>query len=265
MNTLALTLNKVCVTRTSQLAGKRNILSDVNVEVSAGELLAVVGPNGAGKSTLLNVMSGLRKPDSGHIFVGQRRLSEMTLRERAQRIACVAQADTANIPLTVFETILLGRAPWQNMRGTVSDEDIALVQAAVECMELEKLTEVPLTHLSGGERQRTLIARALCQHTRLMILDEPTSALDYRHQLMLMEHLAALCRTGVSVVMVVHDIALAARYASSVFLLYEGSCLAQGEPAQVLTEDNLEILYQCHLAVDEDPWTHSLRITPLSC
>jgi len=258
-----LCLEHVCVARPGGHAAA--ILTDISFAAYAGELLVVAGPNGSGKSTLLRIMCGLQIPDAGTVRLEGRRLAAFSLQERARRIAFVSQRGEENVPLTVFEAVLLGRAPWQNMFGSSTDEDVEQVRAALDKMEISALSGRFWTQLSGGERQRAFIARALCQNPRVLVLDEPTSALDYRHQLVLMDQLALLRDNGVCVVMATHDISLAARYANRLLLLKNGACLGQGAPREVLSEERLAKLYQCRLLVDEDPWTHTLRVTPFSC
>ena len=248
--------------------GGRAVLDGVDVTLHAGELLALVGPNGSGKSTLLRVLCGLQPADAGSVEPPCR-----GSRQRARRVAYLPQHAGEPPPFTVEDVVRMGRAPWQNMFGSASPQDDALVEDSLRRMDMWPLRNQPFAACSGGERQRALLARALCQGTPTLLLDEPTSAQDCGQQLRIMETLAAwrAQRPGLAstagedarggIIAVLHDLNLAALYADRVLLLHEGRVAAQGPPLEIFTQAHLQRIYACNLLVDTHPCTTRPRIT----
>lgn len=237
--------------------GGRHILHHVDLTLPPGHLLALVGPNGSGKSTLLRVLAGLLVPQRGEVTPP---LSNP--RQRARRIAYVPQQAGETPPFSVGQAVALGRAPWQNMFGATSAQDAALAEDAMRRMDVLELRHQPLDGCSGGEQQRALLARALCQDADILLLDEPTSAQDYGQQLRIMEALSQwlAARKG-GIIMVLHDLNLAALFAHSAVLLHRGRVHAAGTPDQLFRRHILEPVYQCNLLVDEHPCGTTPRIT----
>lgn len=240
----------------SVAAGGKILAEGVEFSLPQGSILALTGPNGAGKSTLLRVLAGLELPRKGRFFLQKngmlRDMHDMPLKERAKIVSYMEQSIAGDIPLTVKELVMLGRAPWQNVFGHNSTEDESACQNAMERAHVLPLAGRRWQDLSGGERQRALMARVLCQNTALMLLDEPTSALDYRHQQELMELLRRCCKEGRTVIMVTHDLNLASLYADSVLLL-GGKRPVFGTPQEVFVPPVLEDVYGCTLLVDVHP------------
>jgi iron complex transport system ATP-binding protein len=234
--------------------GSQPILQNVSLEVPSGEILAVVGPNGAGKSTLIRAISGVLSPSQGRILAQGQDLTRLDPTSRAHFVAVVPQAQHLPEDFSVTQTVLLGRTPYLGWLGQVSPADRARVEQALVTTQLETLSERLVGQLSGGEQQRVLLARALVQDTAVLLLDEPTAHLDLEHQsriLSLIRGLAA--ETGKSVLMVVHDLNLAALYADRVLILQAGQVYASGTPQQVLTEANLSAVYHTPVRVIPHP------------
>ena len=214
------------------------VLRAVDLTVEPGELVCVVGPNGSGKSTLVKCIDGLLSPSSGSVWIGTDEIRGLRRRDLARRVGYVPQEARPMYSGTVFETALMGRkphAPWRFSR-----RDVELVAHVLVVMGLDDVAREEFMHLSGGQRQRVMIARALVQEPRMLLLDEPTSALDIAHQLETMELIRRVSRTeGPAVVMVVHDLNLAARYADRVVVLSDGAVHAAGPPAAVFTPETV--------------------------
>jgi iron complex transport system ATP-binding protein len=213
--------------------GRRTVLHDVSLSLEGGARVAVVGANGSGKSTLLRALLGLEPRASGSVRLEGRALEEMTRVEIARAATLVLQDTHVEVPISVRDLVALGRFPH---RGTPeSARDRAAVDEALARTELATLAGRDVRTLSGGELQRAHLARALSQETRVVLLDEPTSSLDLHHQLRTLATLRALADDGRAVLVVLHDLTLAARWAERVVVLREGRVHAEGAPADVLT------------------------------
>lgn len=219
----------------------RGILSDISIEVTPGEVLALVGPNGAGKSTLLSIMAGDLAPSSGSCVLNGKEASRYRPEEAARIRAMLMQFNAVAFPFTVWEIVEMGRSPWR--RTPQFAEDAKVIEDVLRVMDIEGLADRRYTQLSGGERARVSFARVLAQKTPLVLLDEPTAALDLKHQQQVMATIRELASTGVTVVVVVHDLSLAARYADRVALMAKGRLEALGTPAEVITAPRVGELY----------------------
>ncbi|WP_411698623.1 heme ABC transporter ATP-binding protein [Conyzicola sp.] len=217
------------------------ILTAVGIEIHAGELLALVGPNGAGKSTLLSVLSGDVRPTNGVVAIGGRDIRSVRHLELARLRSVLTQENQVSFPFTVAEVVEMGRSPWA--RTASRDDDERAIADAIEATDVSHLVTRRYTSLSGGEKARVSLARVLAQSTPVVFLDEPTAALDLRHQEDVMSTAAALARTGRAVVVVVHDLSLAAAYADRVALVASGRLEAVGTPAEVFTAERVERVY----------------------
>lgn len=220
---------------------EREILGGVDLEVRAGEVLALVGPNGAGKSTLLSVLSGDLRPTDGTVELQGRAISSFRPLELARQRAVLSQANSVSFPFRVHEIVQMGRAPW--MRTAELADDDRAVDAAVEATDIAHVLGRRFTSLSGGEQARVSLARVLAQATPIVFLDEPTAALDLRHQEEVMRLARGLAADGRAVVVVVHDLSLAGAYADRIALLDHGRLDAVGTPLQVVTADRVGRVY----------------------
>jgi iron complex transport system ATP-binding protein len=227
----------------------RRVLSDVSLEVSAGEVLALVGPNGAGKSTLLSVLSGERMPSAGLVELSGRDIRTYSPLELARLRSVLTQENALSFPFRVGEVIAMGRAPWTRTEEIARDAS-AIASAAARA-DVTHLAGRRFTELSGGERARVSLARVLAQDTPLVFLDEPTAALDLRHQEDVLRIARALAAEGRAVVVVVHDLSLAGAVADRVALLSAGSLVAVGAPVEVLTAAAISDVYGLPVRVVE--------------
>jgi iron complex transport system ATP-binding protein len=215
---------------------RRLVLKDVSLALSSGHLVALVGPNGAGKTTLLRALAGL-VPSEGAIEVGGAALSSLTLRERARRFAYLPQGHIVHWPLPARDIVALGRYP----HGTtdparLTPKDSEAVLRAMQATDVMEFSERRVTELSGGERSRVALARVLAVEAPVILADEPTASLDPRHQFDVMKSLRASADKGVLVIVVTHDLGLAARFADTVLVLSDGRLVSQGAPAEALSE-----------------------------
>jgi ABC-type cobalamin/Fe3+-siderophores transport system ATPase subunit len=219
----------------------RRVLEDVSLSLERGQIVALIGPNGAGKSTLVRAISGVLMPDEGKIHIGDVDLVRASPWQRARYLAVVPQISQLPTAFTVWQTVLLGRTPYLNILGQISPQDESIARQALAQVEASHLSERRLDELSGGELQRVLLARALAQQTPFLLLDEPTTHLDLQYQVTLLTHLRRLADNGVTssfprrgVLMVLHDLNQAVRYADRVALLVAGRLWAWGTPREVL-------------------------------
>lgn len=216
--------------------GRRTILAGVDLDVRPGEVLGLIGANGTGKSTLLRALAGVRPPATGEVLLAGRPLDAWSSRERARRVAFVAQEEAAPSDLLVSELVALGRVPHARAWGGVSQADRDAVARALDLVDLGYAAQQTLDRLSGGERRRAVVARGLAQEASLLLLDEPTNHLDIRHQLALMRLVRRLGRT---VVLAIHDLDLAATFCDRIAVLHDGGLVACGTPGDVLTPELL--------------------------
>jgi iron complex transport system ATP-binding protein len=233
--------------------GGRKVLDGLDLDVSAGEWVAVIGPNGAGKTTVLRAVAGLQR-HTGAIQVGGRDLHAITHAERARVIALVPQDPVIPAGTTVLDYILLGRTPHLGRRLALGAGDLRVGEAILQRLDLETLSGRFLTELSGGERQRVVIGRALAQQPTVLLLDEPTSSLDLGHQQEVLELVNDLrSERDLTVVMTMHDLSLAGQFADRLALLADGVVAASGAPVDVLDPAVLRHHYGAEVAVLKGP------------
>jgi iron complex transport system ATP-binding protein len=224
--------------------GQRSILDRVDLLFTAGEILALLGVNGAGKSTLLRCLLGLLKPSSGAITLNGKPLADYSPRQLARHLAYVPQAHLAPFPYSVRQVVTMGRLPHHGPFSAPSVADQEAVENALCLLGIQALAMRPYTELSGGERQLTLIARALAQGARTLVMDEPTAGLDFGHQLRLLERIEDLANAGYAILKTTHHPDHALACATRVALLHEGRIIADGVPEQVLSPATMRHLYQ---------------------
>ena len=226
------------------------IVREVSFAVPEGRLAVLLGPNGSGKTTLFKCVAGLWHPERGSIQFDGNDIARLSSRQRARLLAVVPQEHTPPFPYSVMEAVLMGRAPHVGLYAAPSARDEESAWAALLAVGVSHLAERPYTRISGGERQLVLIARALAQEAPLLLLDEPTSHLDFRNQYMVLETVRRIAaEKGLTVLMTLHDPNLAAFFAHQVVMLKGGTVVADGTPAEVMTEDNLAQLYNICIGI----------------
>ena len=246
----------------------RWVLRDVTLEVEQGEILGIVGPNGSGKTLLLKLLAKLAVPQDGAITLFGRPLTTLSQEQIADTVAVVPQDNPQMFPFTVAETVLMGRFPhrrrsgWTLGFGWEGREDCQAAAESMRTMDIAHLAARAVTDVSGGERQRTMIARALTQSPRVLLLDGPTAFLDVPHQLEICSTLRRLCdERGLTVVIVSHDLNLASQYCDRVAMLRAGQVRRVGAPAEVMSVEVLREVYGCEVLIDAHPQSGLPRIT----
>jgi len=250
-----------------QVSGKR-LVQGVSVEVPPGHLLAVVGPNGAGKSTLLRVLSGEHPPTKGQICLNGTELHRWSAKQLAQMRAVLPQNSSLSFPFRVLDVVLIGRTP--HLRSAESSHDYAIVDQALQAVDMSEFGRRPYTTLSGGEKQRLQLARVLAQiweesslGPRYLFLDEPTNNLDIAHQHRMMRVARDLKDQGVGILAVLHDLNLAAQYADTIMLMQNGQVSANGFPSDVLTPDRIKEVFMIPVRVIKHPTALCPVIVPV--
>ena len=243
-------------------------LEQLSFQVAAGEILGIVGPNGSGKSTLLKLLAGLLSPQSGTILLGGRSIRQVSQQDIARFVAVVPQEYVQIFPFTVAETVLMGRFPHRKARfwsiGLEADTEADLLRAHEAMTETDvlSLADRLMSDLSGGERQRVIIARALAQEPKILLLDEPTAFLDINHQIEICSLIGRLrAERQLTVVLVSHDLNVASQYCDHVLMLKEGKLCRIGSPAETIRSDVLRSVYGCEVVVDAHPQTGRPRVT----
>lgn len=240
--------------------GGAALVEDVTLEIRYGEVLALVGPNGAGKSTLLGMLAGDVAPTTGAVLLDERPLGEWAPKELARSRAVLLQSNQVAFSFSALQVIEMGRAPWIGTAG--ADDDTRAIHAAIAATDAEHLVSRGFPTLSGGEKARVSLARVLAQDTGVVLLDEPTAALDLRHQEDVLRIARRLAAAGRAVVVVLHDLSLAAAYADEVAMLAEGRLVACGAPDAVLTAERVEEVYGIPVRVLRDEGTGRPIVIP---
>jgi iron complex transport system ATP-binding protein len=244
--------------------GRGPVLDGVSLAVGEGELVGIIGSNGSGKTTLVRLLAGVIRPRGGRVSLGGSGLEALGRRDVARRLAVVPQDSALEFPFTALEVVLMGRAPHLPPLAFPRARDLAIARAAMARLEVDGVEDRALLELSGGERQRVLLARALAQQPRVLLLDEPTTHLDLRHQTGIYDTVRALARDeGVAVVSVLHDLNLAALYCDRLILLAGGRVLAEGAPAEVLSGPLLREAYGVPVHVGTNAATGTPIVLPL--
>jgi ABC-type cobalamin/Fe3+-siderophores transport system ATPase subunit len=251
------------IERLSVSYGARRVLHAISLDVQAGEVLALIGPNGTGKSTLVRAVSGVIPIQSGKVSIDGDDLLVMPTMQRARFLAVVPQAASLPLAFTAWETVLLGRTPYLNFLGQVSSKDEEIARLALQKVDAVEFAERRVGELSGGEQQRVLLARALAQSTPILLLDEPTVHLDLQYQVNLMEIVRILAHEdGLAVLIALHDLNLAARYADRVALLVAGEVKAAGTARQVLTPEIISTAFHLPVKVVPHPFADVPLVLP---
>lgn len=245
---------KVSVQEVSVHIQGRRILEGIDFTVRPGETLGVIGPNGSGKSTLLKVCSGIEKPTQGKALLDGKEVGRYSRKELARWLAVLQQEALPPIGFTVRDVVEMGRYPFQNWLGEEKEDPGERINAILAELGLERLADRTMDRLSGGERQRVALGKVMAQEPNLLLLDEPTTYLDIGYQIGLMEAVGRWKdRTGLTVVAVLHDLNLAARFCDRLLMIHGGRQVALGEPSELLKSERIESVYGVRPSVVEHP------------
>lgn len=227
------------------------VLHDITLELTGPKFVSIMGPNGVGKSTLIHCFNKILAPTAGSVFIDGRDVKSISIKDLAKEVGYVPYSANDTFPLTVVDTVLMGRHPHSKW-GSL-DEDLDIVYDTLKKLGISRLAMRSFNELSAGQHQKVMLARGLVQEPKVLLLDEPTSNLDVRHQLDVTKMLKQLAYDkGILIVMISHDINIAAKYADEVIMMHNGTIFAVGTPKEVLTESNLEIVYGVKSRIVDD-------------
>lgn len=240
------------------------ILNDVNVSIPSNKISIIIGANGCGKSTLLKTMARLIKPENGEVLLDGKSIHKMAPKQLAKILGLLPQSPIVPEGITVADLVGRGRFPHQSVMKGWSKKDYEAVAEALEMMNITEFADRPIDELSGGQRQRVWIAMALAQQTDILFLDEPTTYLDITYQVEILDLLTDLNRKyGTTIVMVLHDINLSARYADYLFTVKNGELIAEGTPTNIVTADLIKETFALDCQVINDPVSNTPLIVPI--
>ncbi len=244
--------------------GTIEAVKDLSFSVAKGEVFGLLGPNGSGKSTVVRLLSRVLTPRSGYVSLASRDLGTYSREELARQVAVVPQETAIELPFSVLEVVLMGRSPHLGRFGFERAEDLAIAHRAMAQTGVYELATREIHELSGGERQRVILARALAQEPRVLLLDEPTAFLDIKHQVEVYDLVKTLSRqNSLTVVAILHDLNLAALYCDRLALLKSGRLFCLGTPEQVLTYTNIKTVYETEVYIGLNDITGKVHILPL--
>ncbi|MHA6484276.1 ABC transporter ATP-binding protein [Paenibacillus sp. strain BS8-2] len=230
------------------------VLQGIDLQFEQGKFYGIIGPNGVGKSTMLHLLTGVEKPDKGEALLEQRSLWAIPRKELARKLAVLQQGGLVPVSFTVREIIEMGRYPYQSWLGSERDDPGPLIDSALEAMGLSELQFRRLHQLSGGERQRVALAKLMVQEPEILLLDEPTTYLDIGYQIQLLDNVRLWQRRdNLLAIAVLHDLNLAALYCDELIALHGGKVLAKGTPAEVITPENIETMYDTKAIIIPHP------------
>lgn len=241
---------------------KTPTLNNISFKVEKGEFLGIIGPNGSGKTTLLKTLNKILKTKEAQILIDEKNIEEYKLRELARKIAYVPQNTSINFDYTAYEVALMGRNPYLGKFQSETQEDYEVIKKIFKLTNCSKLAERNFSDLSGGEKQKIIFSRALVQEPKILLLDEPTTHLDIYNQIEYMELLKKFQNEGLTIIMVVHDLNLAAQYCDKLILMSEGKIYAMGSVEEVLTENNIKKVFNIDVIMHRSYITDSIHIVP---
>ncbi|MDO4438468.1 MAG: ABC transporter ATP-binding protein [Eubacteriales bacterium] len=229
--------------------GHKKIIKNVSCKADKGEILCLLGPNGCGKTTLFRMILGILPLSSGNIMLDGKDLSSLSQRERANLIAYIPQSHTPSFSYSVLDVVLMGRAAFISSLKTPGSKDMEAAKNALNLLHILHLADRKYTDLSGGQRQLVLIARAICQSSKILVLDEPAASLDYANQQLLINVISDLAKKGFCIIMSTHSPEHPASIGDKTLLLKEGQVAAFGSSDEVITNDNLKMVYGIEIDV----------------
>ena len=242
---------------------KKIIIDGIDITIPSNKISVIIGANACGKSTLLKTLSRLIKPFSGKVVIDGKKITSMPSKKLAQVLGLLPQSPVVPEGITVWDLVSRGRFPYQSFLKGMGKTDFEAVEEALVMMGITQLANCSVDELSGGQRQRVWIAMALAQQTDILLLDEPTTFLDIAYQVEILDLLTDLNRKrGTTIVMVLHDINLSARYADYIFALYKGKLIDQGRPSEIITPELIDTVFGLDCIVIQDPVSHSPFIVP---
>ncbi len=242
--------------------GSTEVLLDVSLCLSGGEVIALLGANGAGKTTLIRCLNGTLPLAGGVIELDGHDIHGLSRREMARNVAVVAQENETRFPVSVLQFVLSGRFVHGEAFGWESRDDLEFAEKALAECDLAGYETRLMNHLSGGERQRVVLARAIATNARILLLDEPTANLDLAHQAMMFKLVRKRClESAASAIVITHDLNLAAEFADEIVMLKNGRIVAKGTPAEVLTTENVEKVFGVRVLLDRNPASGNVRVT----
>lgn len=253
--------------RTSDLyAGydSKTILQNVNITIPEGKVSVILGSNGCGKSTLLKTMARLISPSKGAVLLDGKAITSYPSKQLAKTIGLLPQSPLVPDGITVSDLVSRGRFPYQPLLGGLTEDDYRIIAESIETLGITEIADRNVDELSGGQRQRVWIAMALAQQTEILLLDEPTTYLDVAYQIDILEKLKELNKArNITIVMVLHDINLSARYADHIFAMKKGQLVCEGSPHDVITKENIHAIYSMDSEIIEDPVYHTPMVVPI--
>ncbi|UOQ49694.1 ABC transporter ATP-binding protein [Gracilibacillus caseinilyticus] len=243
---------------------KKAIIHDISLEIPSNKISVIIGANGCDKSTLLKTLARLIKPISGDITLDDKQLNKIPTKQLARVLGLLPQSPIVPEGISVADLVGRGRFPHQSLMTGWTKKDYEAVAEAMDLMDITRFANHNIDELSGGQRQRVWIAMALAQQTDILFLDEPTTFLDITYQVDILDLLTDLNRKlGTTIVMVLHDINLSARYADHIYALHEGKLVAEGSPSEVITHTMIKDIFGLHCTVIDDPVSGSPSVVPI--
>lgn len=244
--------------------GSEKILHSINLNIEKNKFYSIIGPNGSGKTTLLKNITKAVEPLKNTIFINELEIQKLKNKEFAKKIAYVPQSTQINFDFSVMDIVLMGRTPYLKRFQSEGANDIQIAKNVMKLTDTWNLKDKNINDLSGGERQRVIIARAIVQETGILLLDEPISNLDIHHQIKVLDTIKTLNKEQeLTVVIVLHDLNLAAQYSDYLILINEGKIQSQGIPENVLTPENIKEVYNMEICILKNPITHKPHIIPI--
>lgn len=245
--------------------GEKNILKNINLNIEEGKIYSIIGPNGSGKTTLLKHISKSVELQDKTIYIEDNDINKIKTKEFGKMAAVVPQNTNVEFEFSVFDIVLMGRTPYIKRFSEETEEDYRIAENAMKMTNTWHLRDRMINSLSGGERQRVIIARAIAQDTKIIMLDEPISHLDIQHQIEVLDMMKRLNKKkGITVIAVLHDINFAVQYSDKVILLYEGMVFNKGIPEEIITRESIRKVYNIDVIKSENPITNKPYFIPIS-
>ncbi|MGD2035281.1 MAG: ABC transporter ATP-binding protein [Bacteroidales bacterium] len=241
---------KIDIRNISFAYNSAGVLNDISMSVENGEFVCILGPNGSGKSTLMKCINNILKAKTGSILIDGTETAKLSQMDIAKKIGYIPQASNSRLSSNVFETVILGRRPYVNWKLSEKDREIAL--KAIQLMGIEDLAFRDFNRLSGGEQQKVIITRALAQEPAVLLIDEPTNNLDLKHQMEVLSLISGIKKgKDIAVLMAIHDLNLAARYADKVVMMKHGKIHCAGKPDDVLNRENIRDIFEVEVLINK--------------